>query len=274
MKFCYVDESGYGSEPVFVITGIITDSTRMHLIKDVWSELLSLMRRVTGRNIREFRARDLYCGRGAWYRIRGEDRARIITGLLELIRKRRHSLTFSSIQKDRYNSLRRTDSRLQQLGSFWCTSAFHLALSIQRYHQKEEKSKGHTVLICDRENREERRIISLFKEPLDWSDEYYGKRRTQKRMDQIVDVPYFADSEHVLLIQVADLVAYLLRRYAELEGGLTDPNYEDEPDRLSDWAQLVASIAQPVSHRYLQRGRGEVAKMFWDIAPDALRILR
>ena len=42
MKFCYLDESGMGSEPIFVLAGIVVDATRMHITKAAWNDLISL----------------------------------------------------------------------------------------------------------------------------------------------------------------------------------------------------------------------------------------
>ena len=274
MKFCYIDESGYGNEPIFVITGVITDSSRMHLIKAIWVEILGILREATGRDFREFHSRNFYRGNSPYRNIDGDIRADIITQFLELIKDRRHTLAYSAIDKDRYNQQLQNDSRLRDIGSLWRTGAFHLALSLQRYHQNQKKNKGHTVLIFDREDQEEDRFINLIQNPPDWSDEYYSRRASQNKMDQIIDVPYFADSIHVILIQIADLIAYVLRRYAELEGGYARPRYRGEAARFQNWAQLIAGTAAPVACMYPQRGRGEVAQMFWDIAPNAIRTLR
>ena len=44
MKFCYVDESGKGSEPVLVLAGIIADAHRMHVTKSDWLGILKSYR--------------------------------------------------------------------------------------------------------------------------------------------------------------------------------------------------------------------------------------
>jgi len=44
MKFCYIDESGTGDEPYAVMIGVIVDSSRMHVTKKDWAELLSILR--------------------------------------------------------------------------------------------------------------------------------------------------------------------------------------------------------------------------------------
>lgn len=111
-------------------------------------------------------------------------------------------------------------------------------------------------------------------DPPAWSDDYYDRQKKQDRLDRIVDVPYFADSAHVLLIQLADLVAYLLRRYAEVSACICSEDYEGESERLGKWAQQIATMSEQASHRYPARSRCATAELFWSIAPDKLRTLR
>ena len=274
MKFCYIDESGCGQEPVFVISGIIVDYSRMHLVKEVYADLLDLLRVMSGRDVREFHTRRFYSGSGPWHGLGGDLRANIITALLKLLKERRHSLTFSGVRKDRYGDLAGSDDRIGNLGSVWRAGAFHLALTLQRAHQSLDKNKGHTVLICDRELHEEAAFNALLLDPPTWSDEYYGRHPDkQNALDQLVDVPYFADSEHVMLIQLADLVSFLLPRYAELSEGLATDAYDRELVRMTGWAEQIADLSIARSHRYLSRGRSGTAQLFWELAPESLRAL-
>jgi hypothetical protein len=101
------------------------------------------------------------------------------------------------------------------------------------------------------------------------SDAFYSAD-PESRLDQIVDVPYFVDSEDVGLLQVADLFAYLLRRYGELEAGCNQPSYPDEKAKLRHWAKQIVSIALPRSSRWPRRNVCRCAAFFNAIAPAAL----
>ena len=106
--------------------------------------------------------------------------------------------------------------------------ALHICLSIQRHHQSLDSNKGHTVLVFDNEEREASNFIEIVRDPPEWADSYYSRSQSQSRFDQIIDVPYFGDSQHVGLIQVADFVSFFLRRYIEIQEGAIPPRYSDE----------------------------------------------
>jgi len=51
MKFCYLDESGTGEEPIAVMAGVITDAVRMHVTKSHWAALLNTLSAIAKRDI-------------------------------------------------------------------------------------------------------------------------------------------------------------------------------------------------------------------------------
>ena len=247
MKFCYVDESGLGDEPILTMAGVIVDGHRMHVTKALWDEFLARLSEVCGRPIHEFHARDFYSGNGPWRAIGGLTRARVITAILDWVDRRRHKVTFTAIQKVRFDAARGTNHHVRDCDSLWRLAALHTVLAIQRAHQGIAKQKGHTLFVFDREPAEEPALSQLVRHPPGWTDDYYSRRPAQPQLDQIIDVPYFADSRPVLLIQVADLIAYLLRRYAEIQEGLGEARYADEPARLGEWAERIASPSLSVA---------------------------
>jgi hypothetical protein len=147
----------------------------------------------------------------------------------------------------------------------------HCLLSIQKHHQRQEKNKGNTVLIFDREVKEESRAAEMVIHPPGWTDAYYGRGPKQGGLDQIVDVPYFADSQHALLLQVADLVAYVLRKHGELVEGLGQEAYVGEQRTVGEWAEAIFAQCIPQAMRYPKKARCQVAEAFWAIAPESLR---
>jgi hypothetical protein len=139
---------------------------------------------------------------------------------------------------------------------------------IQKNFQKEEKLKGNTVMIFDREFLEEQ-AFCIFNPPT-WTDYYYDKRKKQERMDQIVDVPNFGDSEHVHLLQVADLITYFLRLYLEIIRGNTTEAYSGELHFLETFVLKIKAMALPTSTRYPSRGRDECTELFYHVAPKEI----
>ncbi|MEA3360530.1 MAG: DUF3800 domain-containing protein [Thermodesulfobacteriota bacterium] len=271
MKFCYLDESGMGSEPILVMAGIIVDAQQMHVTKEIWKDFLDTLSKAAKRRIHEFHSRDFYNGNGPWRSIDGQTRARIITAIIDWIKTRKQKITFSAIVKKTFDQLSDKDNCLSEVKTLWATTAIHSTLSLQKKHQAEPKNKGHTVLVFDNEEREEKRLVEFVFSPPAWSDVYYGRKKKEEALNQIVDVPYFVDSKRVVLIQVADLVAYVLRVHAEIEEGLSQERYKGEGEKMKMWVEQIVGSSLPRSSRYSTRDRDEVAQLFWDSAPQSLR---
>lgn len=258
MKFCYVDESGMGEEPVIVMVGVIVDAQRMHKTKDNWDELLRRLSDRVGRKISEFHTRDFYSGNSPWRDIPGEERSAIIDEIIDWVTERKHKIVCAAIDKSKYDERRKTSSQLETLKTPWLAAAMSLVTKIQREHQKELKNKGHTAFIFDREVKEEKRLTDLLYDPPEWTGTLYERKRKAVPFDQIIDVPYFADSRPVLLIQVADLFSYLIRRKIELERGFAQPRYADEPDKLRAWCDRLDALClcgwYPGSKKFKPKG--------------------
>jgi hypothetical protein len=101
LKFCYVDESGTGDEPYAVMVGIVVDALRMRPTKTDWEHFLLGLQDIVRRPIEELHTRDFYAGNGPWRGINGPQRARIIQSVMEWLSRRKHSLVFSSADKDK-----------------------------------------------------------------------------------------------------------------------------------------------------------------------------
>lgn len=262
-----------GAEPYLVVVGIIVDATRMHVTKDAWDNFLADLSKEAGRKVDEFHSRDFYRGNGIWRGMDGEKRAQIIEAVLKWVEKRKHKCVFSGVSKTEYQQALKHDERLKQFKSMWRAAAMHCTLQVQKQHQREEKTKGHSVLIFDREVTEETALSLFIHKPPQWIDTFYDRGKKQTALDQIVDVPFFADSRQILLAQVADLFAYILRTSAEIQDGLLKEKYKDEGNKMLTWSKRIANIALPRSSRYPAKGRCKAAQLFWDMAPSPIREL-
>jgi hypothetical protein len=271
MKFCYLDESGTGDEPYAVMAGVVVDALRMQVTKDDWGDLLNALSQTTGKNVKEFHSRDFYSGRGIWKGSDGNMRSAVISAVFQWLGERKHKIVFCAIAKERYSALA-SDPRVNDIGTLWCTLGMHQLLSLQKAHQK-DGAKGHTVIIFDEELYEKDRITDLVSAPPAWTDTYYSKKKKDKQLNRIVDVPYFGDSKKVHLLQVADLVAYLLRRYAELVDGKLSEKYEGELSKVSTWVREIAKLSHPRATRYLKAGRCSCSDLFYSMAPASIRDL-
>lgn len=273
MKLCYCDESGTGDEPIAVMVGIVVDAHRMHVTKEHWAELLVALSRVVGRSIDEIHTRDFYAGNGVWHGIKGPERSQVITEVFNWIDARRHHIVYSSVEKSAYYTSLKAGQVPSELASPWRFMGMHLLLSVQKVHQRQEKNKGHTIFVFDNEEREKMRFTDLVMNPPAWTDSYYDKGKKQARLDQVVDVPYFGDSKEVGLLQVADFVAYFLRRHAEIAAGYSEPKYPDEMHKLNGWVSTLRSRCLGGSMMYPVTGRCDCADLFFTHAPEVVRTL-
>jgi hypothetical protein len=274
MKFCYFDESGMGEEAYLVMAGIIVDASRMHLTKNDWADFLGKLSEVIGKKVDEFHTCDFYRGKKIWYGTDGDARAKIIEAIIDWVEKdRKHKCIFSGIDKNVYTQKICSDKRLKELKSIWCAAAMHCTLQLQKGNQKKDKPKGHSVLIFDRQVKEETNLSFLIHNPPQWIDSFYKRDVNQAALDQIIDVPFFADSKHILLAQIADLFAYILRTFSEIEDGHRTEEYKGEKDKMQNWSKRIAKISLLTSTPYPKRGRCDATQLFWDLAPSPIRNL-
>jgi hypothetical protein len=270
MKFCYIDESGLGEEPYAVMVGIITDAYRMHVTKDDWNGLLDALSRLVDRRIHEIHTCAFYPGRGLWEGLSGELRSKVITTVFEWFRARKHLIICTAVNKADFVERRRSGQILLGVDSVWKCLGLHLSLGLQKLHQKLPKNKGNTLLIFDDTKIEGHNFADLINNPPEWTDAYYARSSSERRLNQIIDVPYFVDSKHASLIQMADFAAFFLRRYVELTTG-DNPRYTGETEKITGWIGRLCQRHVSMSSTYPRRGRNEAQEFFWSLAPDCIR---
>lgn len=254
------------------MVGIVVDATRMHPTKQDWQDLLAGLSQQVGHEIPEVHTKDLYNGNGVFHGVAGPDRATLITDIFDWLAKRKHDVVYASVLKDSYYTAKDAGHIPPELDSIWRFLGFHLVLATQKHFQNLKQPKGHTIFIFDNQERERIRFTDLIVSPPKWSDEYYNRKKIQEQLDQVVDAPYFGDSKDVVLIQLADLAAFLLRRHAEVQLGLRNPKYEDEPQKLSAWMKSFSDRA--IGTRiYRRNGRCNAEELFYKHAPKPIREL-
>jgi hypothetical protein len=270
MKFCYIDESGTGEERYAIMVGIVVDALRMRSTKAEWDALLRRLEGIVGTSVEEIHTRDFYAGNGPWRGIDGPQRAAIIGNVMDWLAERKHSIVYTAVDKSIFDRTFPGDIRSSDIKTLWRFLGLHLVLAIQRHHQRIAKNKGNTILIFDNEERERTRFTDLILNPPDWTDTYYDHTEGEEKLGQIVDVPYFADSCDVPLLQVADFLAYFFRRFAELMGGDRE-RYSGEREQVRQWVAKARARSIPSSAIYPKRGRCACAELFYVCAPESLR---
>lgn len=157
MKVCYVDETGTdGLSPALVMVGVIADSQRLHRTRTDFADTFQRLGDVAVRDLRELKSNELYRGIGPWKGIEGSERARIISDLCGWLCDRKHDIALAAIDLEKFN-----DEPLHADLDEWMTGALHIALQVQRAHQRLQKRKGSTFLVFDEHQRHADRLAEL-----------------------------------------------------------------------------------------------------------------
>jgi hypothetical protein len=270
VKLCYCDESGTGSEPIATMAGVLVDAARMEKTKREWAELFDELAAMSDKRVAEIKGSDLYHGNGPWRGVEASQRVRAIDTVLEWTISRRHKIVYSAVVKESFRRSRRADEIYDELSDEWRFMGFHLILAVQKEGKK--RAKGRTIFVFDNHERDRVKFADLVLNPRTWSHEYYGCGKKEEPLGLIVDVPYFGDSKDIGLIQLADVAAFLLRRYAEVRTGLVRPEYDGEGERLAGWARSLGEM-QIGARPFPRKGRNDAEDLFWQNAPEPIREL-
>ena len=269
MKFCYADESGHHAD-VVVVAGVVVDAIRMRRTKSEWHDILSRYAERYGRPMPEFKARELHRGKGSWHALDGPARKAIVGEILDWMQSRKHRVTFGAVSRQRL-AAQRDKHAVGGLASVteWSIAAMHLVLSVQKFHKNAKNNKGDTLFVFDHVH-EDRELQSLILNPPPETDGFYDRASREERLNQVVDVPYFADSRHAGLIQVADFCAYIIRLYEELTEGRIEEGFKGEEAQLREWMAMMRPILMPDAVRWPRRSKDPCVRFLRSIAPPSL----
>ncbi|MDP2897075.1 MAG: DUF3800 domain-containing protein [bacterium] len=271
MKLCYCDETGTGEEPFAVLLGVVVDASRMHVTKHDWASFLAQLSEMVGQEFQELHTRNFYSGSGIWSRLSGQQRSDAIDFFIDWFAARKHHVVFSAIDKQRHKAMQDAGAIPEEIDTVWKAMGFHVALAMQKNFQGRGKKKGNTIFVFDEEVKEETRFQKLLLKPPVWSDSYYGKQKNQERLSQLVDAPYFADSHNVGLLQVADFLAYFVRRYIEISENAPPEKYKGEAEKVCAWFKKIKARTISYQSMYPKRQRCQTAELFWSLAPACIR---
>jgi hypothetical protein len=271
MKFCYLDESGTGGEPIAVMVGIITDHNRMRLTKSEWKSLLNSLSIATGKTVSEIHTHELYAGNSPFRQLTAQQRTNLIISIFNWLKDRKHSIVYTALDTVNFNANCQSEAFYNDIGSMWRHMAFHMTLSLQKYLQTCDKNKGNCVQIFDNKVTDQSAFTKLLLCPPTWSDTYYKKGKKQEQLDQIIDVPHFVDSKQVGLIQLADFLCYFLRKHIEFSLNLRQPKYQGEEINFQSYKDRTLKLAIPKSNIFPNQARCKAADYFYKFAPTTIR---
>jgi len=273
MKVCYVDESGNDTKGrCLVMVGIVVDAYRLNRTREEFGEIFDDIQQLFQDNLKELKGAKMIFGRDRWHNVDPETRKRIAGFLCNWVANRKHSIVLAAI--DRHRFMKADGSRFPEVSTDpWLACSLHIALQLQKNHQGKKKNKGRTFLFIDENKQKADKLSELLFEPPEWTDSYYGRRKNQARLDQLIDSSFAVKSHHAGLVQVADMYALILRRYAELHEYGDPELWEGEKSLINECTTALESRLLPNATRWPEKAKAPCCKWYNDIAPASLRAL-
>lgn len=229
MKFAYIDESGSTEEgDVFVMAGLLIDAYRLRKYTSRFDkELAAFLAKHPGAP-NELKTKAFINGRGGWNAVSADDRKQFLTDMCTLATEVSSIYGFG-MSFERFNAACASGTYMTPCaGNYWALNGMFVSGLIQKKMQGKSNNKGLTVLIFD-DNKAHMPKVSdglYLAEP--WFDALYQQAKKVKdknqwcelkqpqRFDHIINTAFAIKSQHSSLVQVADAVSYVYRRYLEL----------------------------------------------------------
>ena len=160
----------------------------------------------------------------------------------------------------------------------WTASAMYVSSLIQKKMEGVKGNKGLTVFVMDHNHQCMPSLSDGLYKSDPWYDGLYqvrkrfrGKQKWQERtdtnrFDQIVNTAFAIKSEHSTLVQVADVISYIYRRYLELQNN--EEAYEGETDLYNTWVRKLEKNREKIG----QTAPCEALEFYKDVAPDGWKL--
>lgn len=198
MYLLYADESGSltdPSQPFFILSGIAIFDRKTHWVE---KDLIAISKRFQPADpFRiEFHGSPMRSGKEDWRGIPAADRIKAAQDVLALCKTHNIRIFASIIDKRKASGIDILESSFEQL-----SSRFDMFLT--RCHRKGDSQRG--IMILDKSSTEIQ-IQNL-------SREFKHNGHTWGSLKNFSEVPLFIDSKASKLMQLADLVAFAMKRH-------------------------------------------------------------
>lgn len=253
MRICYLDESGHCGkkhnphQPIEIVAGVITDATKLFKTQRQHSDIIDVLRD-GGVQVDELKASEIYRGRKDWCDENPEFRADVISVLLEWAAKRSCKLIICPISSETFFQYKANGCKFSERFSYpYEAAAMNAVLAIQRDNRTKKNNKGRTLMVFDEQKGHDENLLKLLEEDLSYTDGYTQykappRAKAPPRLDQILDVPHFSKSHQTVMIQLADLVAFVAAKHIAFACLGAKEKYEGEAVRIAEWNKKLKSL--------------------------------
>lgn len=230
MKFIYVDESGARDQgDVFVMCGLMVDAYKLRKKTADFDIKLEAMFAQHPGTRGDLKTKRFINGAGAWNQVDPQERKNFLREICGLAVANGGKIYGIALSYQRLEEAVLAGHGHPFDASYWIASAMFVSAVVQKKMQSVANGKGLTILILDDNKKEMSYLSDELHKCGEWYDGLYqcrgmkrGKkiwldRKPKDRFDQIVNTAFAIKSEHSSLVQVADALSWVYRRYLELK---------------------------------------------------------
>lgn len=278
MKICYLDESGHcgkkydSNQPTETIVGVTTDITKLFKTQKEHGNIIETLSEADI-NSKELKAAEIYRGRNDWKDVSSEFRDKVYEYLLNWAVERTCKFIVCPIDSKKFFEEKKKNNKLCNKFNFpYEAAAFNSILAVQREFRNKKNNKGRTVMIFDEQKEHDKRLLSLLEEDISFTDTYTGykkppRKKAPPRLDQIIDIPHFSKSHMSVVIQIADIAAYVVNRYIQLTSDSKIKTYEGELKKIKKWYKIIGDNI--ITHTSIEPpGKDELIKFYKNMRPN------
>jgi len=229
MKFAYVDESGDAGEgDVFVMAGLLIDAYRLRKYTSQFGQALSAFLAKHPGAPKELKTKALINGKGGWNVVAPDERKQFLTDMCDLAVEVSKIYGFGMSFQAFNAACAGGAYAIPGSKDYWTLNGMFISGLIQKKMQTQSNNKGLSVIIFDDNKVHMPKLSDGLYYANPWFDGLYQQSKTVKgkavwqplkqseRFDQVINTAFAIKSEHSSLVQVADAVSYVYRRWLEL----------------------------------------------------------
>lgn len=250
MKICYIDETGSEDcAKFYVMVGICFDFTKHSICSRTANFKIAKMRQLylekNKKYCPEIKTKKFIRGKDNWSSIPHSYRDNFITEMIQIFQTNSTNsfeVYVSVIDNEKYENLQHEFKK--DIDGKWVTNALHIILQRETAiygTSKNKKNKALTFMIYDN-HIDIKKLNDLLYTPKKYLYDYFIVKKNKKikhpSFDAVIDEGFCIDSRHSGLCQLADICAYIIRRYIELQTGYKE-EYNGEKEKFSTWYNLI-----------------------------------
>jgi hypothetical protein len=271
MKVCYVDDSGCPSnDRMFVMVGVVADVARLNRTSREFSDFFNKVCNLFPENLKELKGSRILYGKGAWRQVDAVKRKNIFAELSAWLDERKHNILVAAVDTTKAKAISKHHSSVPEkiATNLWVATGLNIALQIQAKHRTEKNNKGNTFLFIDDNPRNMPSLCEVLWAPTTWLDDYYPKKTKEDHLNQLIDTAFAVQSHHCSLVQVADLLAFIIRKYFELSSEVVAPEWDEELDFVKQCIEIISPRIYKNPGAMKATNNSLSAKWYRAIAPD------